>query len=283
MLVLGTPERDVPNMMISQAKRFGSVSRLVSGVCLSAALCFAGAAQSQAQETGYSGTTSTVVFSGLDFAKDSNVGYSGFITALNRDLSKDGLMFRAVGVYAGYEYDTFIGSSRATIDGDAWIGDVMVGYQFFRPGFRTAVYIGAEYQDHDLTPNDPSNEVNGDEAGFKVVGELDTDESSRLYVGLIGAYSTAFDSYWARARVGLRHYDYIFGVEGVFGGNEGYDNQRAGAFVDIPVPIGPLSGTISLSGGYQFVNDDDDDGSDGFGGLGGGEGVYGGIGYSFSF
>jgi hypothetical protein len=232
----------------------------------------------EAQEAHYSGPSSTVVFSGVDFANDSHVGYTGLITALNRDLGKDGLMFRALGVYAGYEYDTFLGPSRAVIDGDAWIGDIMLGYQVFHSGLRAAVYVGAEYQDHDLTPDDFNNVVNGDEAGFKVVGELDTDDSSRLYVGLIGSYSTAFDSYWARARVGLRHEGYIFGVEGVFGGNEGYDNQRLGGFLNIPVSLGPLPGEISISGGYQFVDDDDDTG-----GLGGSEGAYGGIGYSFSF
>ena len=218
------------------------------------------------------GPTSTVVFSGVDFAQDSYAAWSGIIVSLERDLSKNGFMFRAVGVNAGYEYDTVGGE----IDGDAWIGDVMLGYQFYHRGIRAAAYIGAEYQDHDLTPNDPTNEVNGDEAGFKVVAELDSPYNSRFYYSLIGSYSTAFDTYWTRARVGLRHDRFLFGVEGGGSGNEGYDAQRIGGFLDFPVPMGPLAGNVTLNGGYQFADED-------AAGFGGGEGAYGGIGYSFSF
>jgi hypothetical protein len=237
------------------------------------ALIVASAAPALASE---SAPTSKVVFSGFDVAKDSHAFYSGIIVSLERDLGKSGLMFRAVGVGVGYEYDTIIGFLPATVEGDAWFGDVMIGYQHLQPGLRTALYIGAEYQNHDLSPNDPGNTINGDEVGFKVVGELETDASSRFYFGLIGAYSTAFDTYWSRARVGLRHDDRVFGIEGVFGGNEGYDNQRVGGFVTFPAPIGPHNGEISASAGYQFADDDQNFG-------GGGRGAYGGLGYSFSF
>lgn len=41
--------------------------------------------------------------------------------------------------------------------------------------------------------------------------------------------------------------------------------------------MGPLTGRLTGYVGHQFADDED-----GFG-LGGGEGVYGGVGYSFSF
>lgn len=222
------------------------------------------------------GATSTVVFSGIDFSKDSYAGWTGLIVSLDRDLSKSGFMFRAVGVHAGYEYDTTFGATPVVIDGDAWIGDVMIGYQAVHPALRAAVYVGIEYQDHDLTPDDPSNRVNGDEAGFKVVGELESPWDSPFYFGLIGAYSTAYDTYWTRGRLGLRHDGLLFGVEGSASGNDGYDNQRLGGFFEFPVPMGPLTGYVSLHGGYQFADE-------GEAGLGGGRGAYGGVGYSFSF
>jgi hypothetical protein len=226
---------------------------------------------------GDSYTTSKVVFSGIDFADDSVAGYTGIVVAANGNLGQDGLLFRAVGVNAQYEYDSTIGGAPAIIDGDAWMLDAMVGYQWLRPGFRFGTYIGVEYQDHDLTPDDPTNSVNGDEVGFKVVGDFETDASSRLYLAALASYSTAFDTYWARGRVGLRHQDWIFGVEGGGSGNEGYDVQRIGGFVDLPLPMGPLTGRLTGYVGHQFADDED-----GFG-LGGGEGVYGGVGYSFSF
>lgn len=228
------------------------------------------------ETTPHTGATSTVVFSGIDFSKDSYAGWTGLIVSLERDLGKSGFMFRAVGVHAGYEYDTTFGTTPAVIDGDAWIGDVMIGYQAVHPALRAAAYIGIEYQDHDLTPDDPSNRVNGDEAGFKVVGELESPWDSRFYFGAIGAYSTAYDTYWTRGRLGLRHDGLLFGVEGGASGNDGYDNQRLGGFFEFPVPMGPLTGYVALHGGYQFADE-------GEAGLGGGRGAYGGVGYSFSF
>lgn len=220
-----------------------------------------------------SGATSSVVFSGIDFADDSIAAYTGIIVAANRDLGKDGVLFRAVGVNAQFEYET----GPDVIDGDGWFLDAMIGYQFLRTGYRIAGYIGVEYQDYDLTPNDPGNSVNGDEVGFKVVGEFETDATSRLYLGALASYSTAFDTYWARGRVGLRHEDWIFGVEGGGSGNEGYDVQRIGGFVDVPLPMGPLEGRLSGYLGHQFADEGDEFG------LGGGEGLYGGVGYSFAF
>ena len=222
-----------------------------------------------------SGPTSTVVFTGGDVANSSFAFHAGAIRALNGDLGKEGVMLRALGVYVDYEYDTFLPfPTRRGIDGDAGIFDLMLGYQFLGPGHRAAIYVGGEYQNHDLSPNDPSNDVNGTEWGFKVSGEFETNETSRLYVGLIGSYSTAYETYWSRARVGARVDRYVLGVEGLLHGNEGYDAERLGGFVNIP--LGFNYGTLSVSAGYQWADEDSS-------GFGGGSGAYGSAGVSFAF
>lgn len=222
-----------------------------------------------------SGPTSTVVFTGGDVAHDAFSFHAGVIKSLNGDLGKDGVMLRALGVYVDYEYDTDFGQGRIGIDGDAGIFDLMLGYQWFHPGHhRVAVYIGAEYQHHDLSPDDPFNDVNGTEWGFKVAGEFETDSSSHLYVNLLGSYSTAYDTYWTRGRVGTRLDRFVLGVEGVLHGNDGYDAQRLGGFLNIP--LGIHYGILSVSSGYQWADEDS-------AGFGGGSGAYGSAGVSFAF
>lgn len=221
------------------------------------------------------GPTSTVFFTGGDVADSAFSIHAGAIRALNGDLGKDGVMLRALGVYVDYDYDTFLPfPTPANIDGNAAIFDMMIGYQFLGPGHRAAVYIGGEYQNHDLSPDDPGNDIDGTEWGFKVAGEFETNETSRLYVGLIGSYSTAYDTYWTRARVGTRIDRYVLGIEGILHGNEGYDAERLGGFVNIP--LGFNYGILSVSAGYQWADEDSS-------GLGGGSGAYGSAGVSFAF
>lgn len=221
-----------------------------------------------------SGPTSTVVFTGGDVAHDAFSFHAGVIKSLRGDLGQDGLMLRALGVYVDYEYTTADSGGFFDVDGEAGIFDLMLGYQWIGPGHRVAAYIGAEYQNHDLSPDDPFNDVDGSEWGFKVAGEFETDQTSDLYVGLLGSYSTAYDTYWTRGRIGGRVDRFVLGVEGVLHGNEGYDAQRLGGFVNIP--LGFNYGILSLSAGYQWADEDSS-------GFGGGEGAYGSAGVSFAF
>ncbi|WP_324538667.1 cellulose biosynthesis protein BcsS [Hyphomicrobium sp.] len=222
-----------------------------------------------------SGPTSTVVFSGVDFAKDAFAAHAGAIKAVNGDLGKDGVMLRALGVYVDYEYDTDFGAGPLGIDGEAGIFDLMIGYQFLRTTHRLGIYAGVEFQGHELSPDDPFNEIDGNEWGFKIAADYETAANSPLYVGLIGSYSTAFDTYWTRARVGAPVGRFVLGVEGLAHGNNGYDAQRLGGFVNIP--LGIHYGQLSLSSGYQWADEG------GASGSGGSSGAYGSAGISFSF
>ena len=67
-------------------------------------------------------------------------------------------------------------------------------------------------------------------------------------------YSTAFDSYWARGRVGLNRGHMTFGPEFIAMGNDAFDAQRAGGFVMFDVSLVPnMPIEVTLSGGYQFL------------------------------
>ena len=222
-----------------------------------------------------SSAKSIVTFSGIDIAKDAFYSYNGIVVALNRDLGKDGFLVKAYGAYGTYEYD-----SNRPIDGTGLQGDLMLGYKVGLGRMYGAAWMGVDVQDYDLDPNDPTSRVRGTEVGFKVGADLETNAGSGpFYLGLSGIYSTAFDTYWTRGRVGYDFGRFIVGPEGVLMGNDGYDAKRVGGFAKFDMPIFPATPmNVTISAGHQFVDDDNGSAS-----TGGGDGAYGSLGVVFVF
>src|SRR5206468_1065205 len=136
-----------------------------------------------------------VWFSGIDVVKDSRYVFDGVIVALNGDLSRDGFVVRAYG--SRDDFDLNPG------DGRAWQGDLMLGYITSRNHIEAGIYVGVDYQNVTLSPDDPTAKVRGSETGFKIAANVNTDREVPYYFSLHGNYSTAFDAYWARVRAGL--------------------------------------------------------------------------------
>lgn len=204
--------------------------------------------------SGESQPTRFVVYSGSDIAQDSTYFYSGAVVSVNRDLSRSGIVLRGFFGYAAYEYDN-AAVAGGVVDGDGPQVDAMLGYMFVRDRGYVAFYVGVDHQDHDLTPADPSNVVRGSETGFKVAGDL-AHNGARHYVSLLGSYSTAFDTYWTRGRVGLKVNRLTIGPEGIALGNDGFDSQRVGGFAMTTLHLNPQSPVeLTVSGGYQFADD----------------------------
>ncbi len=220
---------------------------------------------------------STVTFSGSDWSKDASYFYSGVILALNRDLGRDGIVLRGFAGVPMYEYSN-TAVTGGVVDGDGIQGDLMVGYLWHRQHVTVGAYVGIDYQDYDLTPDDPNSSVRGSEVGFKVAGDLSSAYGSPFYWNLHGAYSTAFDSYWTRARMGYNTGRFIIGPEVVAMGNDGFDAQRVGGFATLRFELSPaIHSEITVNVGHQFMDDDGDSSSRG------GEGTYGGVGFSLVF
>lgn len=218
-------------------------------------------------------------YTGADFAKDSFYSYSGAVVSLQRDLSRSGFVFQGFAGYGSYEYDSSVPGGK--VDGDVTQLAAMLGYLWVRPGAAVGLYIGADYHDHDLTPRDPTNDVRGSEMGFRVGGDVRL-YGPQHYFSLEGYYSTAFETYWSRARVGVNLGRFIIGPEASADGNEGYDAQRLGAFAMFKLDIfgGRNPAELTIHGGYQFV---DDDNSSSRASASGGEGGYAGFNLSFAF
>lgn len=244
---------------------------------LSAVLFVIGAGSASAdgmRRSGATPTTSTtqsiVTFSGYDQARDSSYFFQGVQVALNGDIGRDGFMVRAYGSQVDYDY---LNGTAAT-HGVGRQGELMIGYKASRGSIWGAAFIGIDHQNHKLTPDDPTNTVRGSETGFKVTGDLASlRDQGPLYFSLSGMYSTAFDSYWARARVGGNVNRVTIGPEFVTLGNQGFDATRVGGFLTFDLKITPkLPLEVTLYAGHQFVA-----GSSGATGASGGEGEYFGL------
>ena len=246
---------------------------------LSAMLFLVGAGSASAdgmRRNGANSSTSTtqsvVTFSGYDQARDSSYFFQGVQVALNGDIGRDGFMVRFYGSQVDYDY---LNGTTPT-HGMGRQGEFMIGYKASRGNIWGAAFVGVDHQNHKLTPNDHTNSVRGSETGLKVVGDLASlREVGPVYFALSGMYSTAFDSYWARARVGGNVNRVTIGPEFVALGNQGFDATRVGAFMTFDLKISPkLPLEVTLYAGHQFVAGS---GNGGATGASGGEGEYFGL------
>jgi hypothetical protein len=224
--------------------------------------------------------TWVATYSGSDFAKDSFYSYSGAVVSLQRDLSRSGFVFQGFAGYGSFEYDN-VGVPGGRVDGDVTQLAAMLGYLFVRPGAAVGIYVGADYHNFDLTPNDPTNSVNGSEVGVRVGGDVRL-AGPQHYFTLEGYYSTAFDTYWSRVRAGVNLGRVIIGPEAGAMGNDGYDAQRLGGFAMFKLDfLGTKNpGELTINAGYQFLSDDNGGGAPS---ATGGEGAYIGFNLGFSF
>ena len=219
-----------------------------------------------------------VIVSGIEVADQAYETYTGLFYAFNGDLDREGFVLRVLGSFGDFEYHV----EGKKIDADYWQGDVMLGYQWVRGGIDIGAYIGVDYQDYDLTLDDITSDLRGDEFGFKVALDLESNgnDNSPIYLAIYGDYSTAFDSYHALARIGYNFGRFTLGPEVWLLGDDSGDAQRLGGFLKFDLPeLGTVSGELLLSAGYQFVDDSDNDMSGNFGE----EGAYATINFKTAF
>jgi hypothetical protein len=220
---------------------------------------------------------------GFDAAPQSLYWYKEAVVALNRDMSKDGYLFRMYGSLAAYQYAKLHGGGD--INGRLWQFDLMPGYQIVRGAATFGGYVGFDYQDAELSPEDPTSTVRGTQTGLKVAGNVSfKDDKQPIEASLVSEYSTAFDTYYAELRVGVKISKGVFiGPAGEVDGDNGYNGQRLGGYFKYAFDIAKgVSLELDLAGGHQFISGSNG-GGDRAGGVGGGAGTYGTIEISTDF
>ncbi|HWK95911.1 MAG TPA: cellulose biosynthesis protein BcsS [Pseudolabrys sp.] len=190
---------------------------------------------------------STVLFAGFDDRERSYYGYGGVVHAFNGNLAADGFLFRAMGLYNPYSYQS-LAVVGGNVDGKMTAFDVLVGYQKVLPQLTARFFVGLDYEGHSLSPDNVFDSNRGHDYGVHLRGELETPYFSKYYGSLLASYGSAKERYWVRGRAGYNFNGVIVGPEGMGTGNKESQEGRVGAFVTIRnfVPF-----ELSLSGGYS--------------------------------
>ena len=234
--------------------RTSTLARIIGGLC--ALLVVVLGPQGVRAQSG----DTVAVYTGADFKEDSWFAYGGGIFAFN-GLDAEGVVLRAFVGGGEFEFDAVLPFPNSLEhESDAITFNTLAGYQVVFDGVKAAAYAGVSYWDVDqglanpgFGPGFPPNvKVNGDEFGFMIAGEVTHHGVAPFYLDARGEYSTAFDTYWARARVGYDAGVVVIGPEGTALGNEDFDQLRIGGFVEFLLfETGVI---VSLSAGYADVD-----------------------------
>jgi Cellulose biosynthesis protein BcsS len=186
------------------------------------------------------------LYFGVDWTSHrSLVGYMGVLYAPN-GMEQSGLRLSAFGLTGQYRYQGDTGEFR----GKFVSTDALLGWSNVFDDGALTLAVGVNYQDHSVTPFDPSNSVQGAKTGFKVQGDLWVNPTPKTLVFVLGSYSTAFDTYYAIGRLG---YDVagsgaFFGPEVGGQGNDRTDQFRLGAHVS-SIALGAAK--LGISSGWM--------------------------------
>ena len=253
--------------------RLGSSNWIAAGAMVLLGFTAQGVRADRLKDGVSSDAKGTVIFTGVDTNPGSLYSFIGTIVAFNGDLGRDGFALRG-----------YVGRSDFDLDpgnGVGWQTDLMLGYLFNRPSSSGGVFVGVDYKNTKLSPDDPTARERGTEIGAKVAANLTSSGDLPYHYSLHGAYSTAFDSYWARARTGFNNKTVTFGPEAIALGSASFDAYRLGGFATLKVELPHRTVEVTLSAGRHFLAGTN--GAATAGSSGGGEGTYGSVVFAFVF
>jgi Cellulose biosynthesis protein BcsS len=194
------------------------------------------------------------LYFGVDWTSHRSLaGYVGVLYAPN-GMHQSGIRLAGFGLVGDYHYH---GGDGEPFKGRFVAADALIGWSHVFINGAWTLSVGANYQDHRVTPFDASNSVQGDKVGFKVQGDIWVNPTPRTMIFALASYSTAFSTYYAVGRFG---YDFLgtrvfFGPEVGGLGNDRTDQFRVGAHLS-GLMVGP--GKVTLSSGYMRERDEGD-------------------------
>jgi hypothetical protein len=222
---------------------------------LLAALSLAAASPAEAQDAPDQVQPMNELFSGFDLGGNATSGYLGGGTSFGKGLWTPGWRARAVGSLGRYDYDSSLmlggDSHRQNFDGNDGFIAALAGYQFQKGRATYQLFAGIEAEDQNVSPDDPSNPVQGHALGVLLQGSAWFDLSPRSYLSVDASYGSAFNEYWSLACFGIRVRKRLsLGIEGGALGNEAYDAGRGGGFVRIDFRDTQITLSSGVSGDY---------------------------------
>ena len=185
-------------------------------------------------------------FSGYDVAKQSHGGWLGALIAPVNDLDTSGPRWFIMAEGGTYKYAADSGSIRGIETG----GTLLAGHAFEGDNYSVNLLVGANAVNHMLSAIDPTNSVQGTAFGVKARADGWVNPTPQTLVYGEAEYSTAFRSYFAKAKFGYdvtQAQQVFIGPEIAASGNERYDQWRVGAHVT-QLKIGRIN--MDISAGY---------------------------------
>jgi hypothetical protein len=188
-----------------------------------------------------------VVLAGVEASRDKQYAYLGVVTPLPGQHLGQGFVQRYWLDYNAYSYEKL---PYQYIDSAVTAVDAALGYQQSDAHSWWAGYLGANYADTRLSPNDPDNDSQGKQWHARLQFEGETDVAEGWRGNGIVSYLVGDFNYWARLRLNttLKNQLHV-GPELVVQGDSYYDAYELGVFVG-NIPFGQTS-ALTLKGGVS--------------------------------
>jgi len=194
-----------------------------------------------------------LLFSTTDLWRHGGFAHGGVLWAPS-GLDRDGPVLKLV--FGGGIYHYLSGAlGNADVRGQLLAAAVLPGWRFVRDGFALTVFLGYDFQQHRLTPDDLSAGLRGNYSGARVGFELWYQPTAMTMIAADASLSSIGPSYNVRLAMGVRAFDtFYFGPElQAFGADGNYRQFRAGFHV-----TGLRTGSFEWSAGAGWATDTDD-------------------------
>jgi hypothetical protein len=172
-----------------------------------------------------------LLFAGTDLWRHGGFGHGGLLVA-PAGLDREGFDFKLM--FGGGRYRYISGAlGNAEVAGRQLTVAAMPGWRFIGRNFVITAFAGLDYQDHRLTPDDPSAGLRGSAFGLRTAVELWYEPSPHTMLAADASVSTVGPSYSARIAAGWRMFErYYLGPElQAFAADDNYHQTRVGLHV----------------------------------------------------
>lgn len=197
-------------------------------------------------------------FAGMSAIGSAQFSYGGFTLAPG-GLDRDGPRLRLYGGAGQYSY-TGGGETRAGFRADirrraeVVQAEALVGWRFSTGAMTAKLFAGLAYEDQQMAPPDPGNDLAGAHLGAKLAVESWFDLAPWLWLSADASYATLHESYSGALKLGVKPLPSLsFGPEAAASGNREFDSHRLGGFARWH--CGGCD--VTLSGGVSGDYDDD--------------------------
>jgi hypothetical protein len=194
-----------------------------------------------------------LLFANTDLWRHGGFAHGGLVFA-PAGLDREGLVFKLM--FGGGTYRYISGAlGNIEVAGRQFATSAMPGWRFMGTNLIVTAFAGLDYQDHRLTPDDPSAGLRGSAIGLRVAVEVWWEPTPHMMVAADASVSTVGPSYSARVAAGWRLFErYYLGPElQAFTADDNYHQARIGIHV-----TAMKFGRFEWSGGFGWAIDSDE-------------------------